>query len=497
MRAFILVMLLLASVASAADQPQWGQKHSRNMISGETGLPATVDPESGRNVKWVADLGTETWSTPVVAAGRVLIGTNNEEPRDPRHKGDRGVLMCFNEADGSFCWQLLAPKLADDRYKDWPRAGMVSPATVEGDRVYMVSNRGEVICLDIDGMADGNDGPYLDEARHAVPAGEEPIPTADKDGDILWLYDVPKEVGVYPHDAAHSSILVHGRFLYVNTSSGLHGTHKAVRVPDAPSLIVVDKTTGRLVAQEAEGIGHRIFHSTWSSPALGRVNGKELVFFCGGDGVCYAFEPVTSAAADGQVQKLKLVWRFDCDPTAPKENIHDYIRNREESPSNIKSMPVFYKDRIYVTVGGDIWWGKEKAWLQCIDATKTGDVTNGALLWSYPVQRHCCSTPSIWNGLAFVADCDRLVHCVDAETGEPYWSHQCDGDMWASTLVADGKVYIGTRRRGFWIFAADKQKQLLCSVKLDSPIVGSAVAANGTLYVATMKKLYAFEKDAR
>jgi outer membrane protein assembly factor BamB len=467
------------------------------MISAETGLPAAVDRESGRNVKWVANLGSQTWSTPVVAAGRVLIGTNNEAPRDPRHKGDRGVLMCFNEADGSFCWQLLAPKLADDRYKDWPRAGMVSPATVEGDRVYMVSNRGEVMCLDIDGMADGNDGPYRDEARHAVPPGDEPIETTGEYGDILWLYDVPKELGIFPHDSAHSSILVHGRFLYINTSSGLHGTHKAVRVPDAPSLIVVDKTTGRLVAQEDEGIGHRIFHSTWSSPALGRVNGKELVFFCGGDGVCYAFEPVTSVPDDGKVQKLELIWRFDCDPTAPKENIHDYIRNREESPSNIKSMPVFYKDRLYVTVGGDIWWGKEEAWLQCIDATRTGDVTNGALLWSYPVERHCCSTPSIWNGLAFVADCGRKVHCVDAETGRAYWTHECDGEIWASTLAADGKVYIGTRRRGFYIFAADKEKKVLCATDLDSPMAGSPMAANGTLFVATMKKLYAFATEAK
>ena len=495
-RNIALVLLIAATVASAAigaDRPQWGQRHSRNMISPEVGLPATIDIESGQAVKWVAPLGTQTWSTPVVSGGCILIGTNNDRPRDPRHKGDRGVLMCFNEKDGSFRWQVVAPKLSDDRYKDWPHVGMCSPATVEGDRVYMVSNRGEVMCLDLDGMADGNDGPFRDEARHAVPPGDEPVEAAGTDGDILWLYDVPAELGIYPHDSAHCSILIHGRFLYVNTSSGLHGSHKAVRVPDAPSLIVIDKITGRLVAREEEGIGHRIFHSTWSSPALGKVNGRTLVFFCGGDGVCYAFEPVRDLPPEGEAAKLKLVWRFDCDPTAPKENIHDYIRNRQESPSNIKSMPVFYKNRIYVTVGGDIWWGKEKAWLQCIDATGTGDVTETALLWSYPVERHCCSTPSIWKGLAFVADCGRNVHCVDAETGKPYWTHECGGEMWASTLAADGKVYIGTRRGQFYIFAADKEKKVLCETRLDSPINGSATAANGTLYVATMKKLYAFQ----
>ena len=493
----LLMILAVATAGQAADSPQWGQQYSRNMVSDEVGLADSFDPEAGTNIKWVADLGTETWSTPVVANGKVLIGTNNGNPRDPRHTGDRGVLMCFNETNGSFCWQLLAPKLSDDRYKDWPGVGMVSPATIEGDRVYMMTNRGEVVCLDLDGLADGNDGPYRDEARHKVPADSTPLELTAHEADIIWLFDIPAEVGVYPHDAAHSSILIHGDFLYANTSSGLHGSHKAVRVPEAPSLIVLDKETGRLVARENEGIGHKIFHSTWSSPALARMRDKELVLFCGGNGVCYAFEPVTSAPAAGGVANLRTVWLFDCDPNAPKENIHEYIRNRKESPSNVKSMPVFYKDRVYITVGGDIWWGKEQAWLKCVDATRTGDITNDGQLWSYPVERHCCSTPSIWNGLAFVADCGRNVHCVDAETGKPYWTHECKGEIWASTLVADGKVYVGTRRRDFWVLAAEKEKRIISEVRLDSPTVGTAVAADGVLYVTTMKKLYAISENRR
>ena len=488
----VIVSLFMAAVACGEDRPQWGERFSRNMISPEKNLPATIDPADAQGVKWVAKLGTQTWSTPVISGGKVLIGTNNDEPRDSRHKGDRGVLMCLNEADGSLCWQLVVPKLAPALYRDWPGTGMCSPATVEGDRVYTVTNLGEVVCLDLDGQADGNDGPYMDEGRHMTPRDGEPMEVAQTDADIIWLFDMLAETGVHQHDSAHSSILPYGDFLYVNTSNGLDDRHEMIPAPEAPSLIALDKATGQIVARESEGIGRRIFHSTWSSPVLGEVNGKTLVFFCGGDGICYAFEPVTSAPPKGTVPKLKRVWRFDCDPTAPKENIHRRMPNRQESPSNIKSMPVFYKNRLYVTVGGDIWWGKEKAWLQCIDVTGTGDVTKSALLWSYPVVEHCCSTPSIWEGLAFVADCGRYVHCVDAETGKPYWTHDCEGEIWASTLVADGKVYIGTRRGQLWVFAAGKEKQVLCSVRLDSPMDASPVAANGTLYITTMKSLYAF-----
>jgi hypothetical protein len=92
------------------------------------------------------------------------------------------------------------------------------------------------------------------------------------------------------------------------------------------------------------------------------VNGHKRIFFCGGDGVVYGFEPLqTMPPVETQnLASLRRVWRFDPDPTSPKDNVHQYFGNRRQSPSNIKSMPVFYKNRVYVTVGGDIWWGKNQ-----------------------------------------------------------------------------------------------------------------------------------------
>jgi len=484
--------LIAISAVYADDQPQWGQRYSRNMVSDETGLPGSFDPETGKNIKWIANLGTETYSTPVVSGSRVLIGTNNNIPRDPRHKGDRGVLLCLDEKDGSLCWQLIVPKLIPDLYRDWPRSGICSPATVEGDKVYIVSNRGEVMCLDLNGLANGNDGPYKDEARHMTPPKAEPLELSKTDADIIWLYDIRNSSGVHQHDSAHSSILLHGQYLYVNTSNGINDQHKFIPAPDAPSLIVLDKRTGRIVAQDNEQIGDRIFHCTWSSPALGSVNGSPLVFFCGGDGICYTYDALKPTSQMQQLQKIKNIWKYDCDPDSPKENVHRFMRNRNKSPSNIKSMPVFHDGRLYITHGGDIWWGKEQAWLKCVDAT------NSHQLWSYELSKgHCCSTPSVYDGMVFVADCGGYIHCVDAKTGKAYWTHDTGDEIWASTLVADGKVYIGTRRRNFWVFAADRNKKVISSIKLDSPMHGSPVAANGVLYIATMKKLYAVKQLAK
>jgi len=491
---WILCLVLFPSPAWTEDQPQWGQRYTRNMVSDEKGLPGAIDLETGENVKWTAPLGDNAYGCATIGSGKVLIGANNEEPRDPRHQGDRSVLLCLDEKDGRLLWQLVVPRLQEYLYLDWPEIGMSSPPTIEGDRVYTLTNRFEVVCLDLDGQADGNDGPYQDEGRHMALPGDAVMDVTDIDADIVWLLDMKEEpIAMAPHDASHSSILLDGRYLYINTCNGIEYTNLAIRRPDAPSLIVVDKETGRLVATDGENIGPKIYHSTWSSPSLGVVDGRKLIFFGGGDGVCYAFEALDPSANSETVQILKRVWRFDCDPDAPKEDIYKYAGNRTESPSNILGMPVFHNNRIYVAAGGDVWWGKREAWIKCIDATGSGDITGSGERWSYPVSRHCSGTPAIADNLLFITDCGGYLHCLDAESGKPYWTRKLGGEFWGSPLIADGKVYAGSRRRELWIFAAKKREQELAHVKLDAPIGSTPVAANGVLYVTTMKTLYAFE----
>jgi outer membrane protein assembly factor BamB len=65
------------------------------------------------------------------------------------------------------------------------------------------------------------------------------------------------------------------------------------------------------------------------------------------------------------------------------------------------------------------------------------------------------------------------------------------GELWASAFLADGKVFVGTRRGDFWVFAASREKKLLSTVELGAPLSATATAANGTLYVSTMTHLYA------
>ena len=153
-------------------------------------------------MRWTARLGNASYGTPVVAGGRVLVGTNNDQPRDGRLQGDRGVLMCFDEKTGCFLWQLCLPKNTKIKWSDWHYIGITSPPTVEGDRAYLVSNRGEVLCLDVHGQAGGNRGPFTAEGRLMADEGQPPLEPGPAAADILWLYDLPARLSVTPHNGA-------------------------------------------------------------------------------------------------------------------------------------------------------------------------------------------------------------------------------------------------------------------------------------------------------
>jgi outer membrane protein assembly factor BamB len=160
-------------------------------------------------------------------------------------------------------------------------------------------------------------------------------------------------------------------------------------------------------------------------------------------------------------------------------------------------MPVVQDDTLFVAGGGDWFWGKNSAWLKWIALKGSGDVTATAHIRSAPLGRHTMATPAVHNGLVFATDSQRNVHCIDATTGAPVWTQELGGEIWASTLIADGKVYVGTRRGDFWVLAESREKQVLSKVELGAPISATAVAANGTLYVSTGTHLYAVQTSSR
>jgi outer membrane protein assembly factor BamB len=452
--------------AGVGDWPMWGGSPDRNMVSDATGLPASWDVKTKANVKWVAQLGSQSYGNVSVGSGMVFVGTNNELLRDPKQPGDRGVFMAFRESDGEFMWQMTHEKLSSGRANDWPFQGIASSPLVEGDRVYYVSNRAELMCMDVQGFHDKeNDGPYTEEKL-----------TGEHDGDIVWKFDMMEEVGTFPHNLANSSPVVFGDLIYVSTSNGQDESHVNIPSPRAPAIIAVNKKTGKL-AWEDNSVNDKILHGQWSSPTVGNIGGVDQLVHAQGDGWIRGYEALTG----------KKLWEFD---TNPKDSVWPKTRNE------VISTPVIYDNVVYIANGQDPEHGEGVGHAYAIDATKRGDITESGRIWHFDKIRRTISTPAIADGLIYWPDFSGFVHCLDLKTGQEYWSHDMFAAIWGSPMFVDGRIYLGDEDGDVVILQPGKTLKVLGEMNMGSSVYSTPVPANGVLYISNRNQLFALKTGA-
>jgi outer membrane protein assembly factor BamB len=421
------------------------------------GLPESWDVETRRNLRWNTPLGSHTYGSPVVSGGKVFIGTNNDGKRDPSIQGDKGVLLALSEADGRFLWQAVTDKLATEH--DWPQIGVCSSPLVEGDRLFYVSNRGELVALDTEGFLDKeNDGPFREETATS--------PTA---ADILWKLDMKGQLGVAPRFATANSPVSYGDLLFINTSNGVNREGKPA-APRAPSFLAVDKRTGKVAWSDASP-GEAILAGQWSSPTVGVVGGAPQVVFGGGDGWLYAFHALTG----------EPLWRFDANAEAgPNPAARGYF----------VATPVFFEDKVLVGIGRDPQDGAGPGRFWVLDATKRGDITRAGTVWRYDKLGRTLSTAAVADGLIYIADFGGILHCIDLKTGQSLWTHDMYAAVWGSPLVADGRVYLVDEDGDVEILRAGRKREILGSINLGETAYSTPVPANGALLIATSSQLF-------
>lgn len=502
----------------AKDWPQWGGSPERNNVPKTGPLPTKFDVKTGQNIRWSSPLGSETYGNPVVANNKVYVGTNNGSGYIKRYPAtvDLGVLVCFDEKDGKFLWQHSSEKLPTGRVHDWPNQGICCAPLIDGDRLWYVSSRGEVVCLDTEGFLDGeNDG-----------FNKEPNENKDE-ADVVWKLDMMSQLNVSQHNMCSCSVTCVGDLLFVNTSNGVDDGHLTVPEEKAPSFICMNRLTGSVLWTDNTP-GANILHGQWSSPASAVLGGQEQVIFGGGDGWLYSFDPA------GDNGKAKMLWKFDANPKDSVYKLNGATRN------HIIATPVIYDGLVYVAVGEDPEHGEGGGHLWCIDPTKRGDVSptlvynskdmtktiapkrkqalvaadgdverdnkNSAVVWHYvgsdakefeTTMHRTCGTVTIKDNLLFVADFSGMLHCLNAKTGEAHWTHDMLAASWASPLVADGKIYIGDEDGDISIFELSATKKLIAEINLGSALYTTPIAANETIYIANRNRIFAIQEGTK
>jgi outer membrane protein assembly factor BamB len=473
-----------AAATPSGDHIMFGGTPGRNFVNP---LPLSVSHEFpkegkvnvlGNRVKWRETVGSRAYGGPIVANGRIFVGTNNENPRNKRDRGkptddnpegvliDKGVLMCFEEKTGKFLWQMVHDKMESGQVNDWPREGVCATPIVDGDRLYYCSNRCEVVCLDVNGFANGNDGFQKEQYNTAT------------DGDVIWSYDMYKELKVFPHNMTDCSPLIIGDLIFIITANGVDDDHINIPFPESPSFICLNKKSGKLIWKSSLP-GKSIMHGQWANPTYFEHGGKGQVIFPGGDGWLYSLEPETG----------KVIWKFDGNPKDAK-----YELGGKGAKSDFVGTPVVYNNRIFIGTGQDPEHFDGVAHFYCIDPTKQGDISptlvddatkdpptskpnpNSGQIWHYGgddprpfVKRdilfgRTMSSACVIDDVLYIGDVAGYVQCLDAKTGKKFWQWDTKSAIWGSCYYVDGKIIVANEDGDMYIFKHEKTHEVMDEV---------------------------------
>lgn len=472
----LLGLVSLMARVLAVDWPMLGRDATRNPVSPESNPPVDWDLDSGKNLRWRAHLGSVTFSDPVVASGLVWIGSNNWRPWRRPATNEAATLLGFRASDGRGLVDYEMPPLKGPLYR-LAVVGLNGSPMIEGDRMWFVTARAEVVAWDL--------GPLHRET--GAPAE-------------LWKRDLIGEFGVYPRmtfmsDGKLCSIPASFRNrLYVVTANGAspHTWPPVVPAPQAPSLICFEKDTGQVVWTD-NSPGTNVIAGQWGSPLVAEIGGRGQVITPQGDGWVRSFDADTGA----------LLWKLDINPkTLPRPMDRNHFLNT----------PVLYEGRVYVAGGQDMEMGEGPGRLWCLDPTRHGDISpelrsddgtivsnpNSGVLWHYEGLGRSRSNVAVKDGLLIAAGLDGVVHCLDAMTGQPWWRYSTRAWVYASPLVVDGTVYVGNEDGDVHVLALARDLRVIARHQLHGPIYSSPVYANGVLYLATNEHLNAIasEEDA-
>lgn len=228
-----------------------------------------------------------------------------------------------------------------------------------------------------------------------------------------------------------------------------------------PKVIALDKATGKqrwAFARESEAKNKFSF----STPLLIEIAGQQQLI-TPGSGVVNALNP----------QDGSEIWHF---------NYGDGY--------SVVPRPVFAHGLIYLSTG----YNKPAVLAIKADASNKGDVTATHLAWR--IEKAAPHNPSmavLGDEIYFVAD-NGILTCADAKTGDVHYSERCTGPIWASLLVADGKLYLQDKKGVGFVIKPGKTYEVLAQNDLAERSLASYAIVGSDLLIRTEGNLYRVKK---
>ena len=341
-------------------------------------------------------------------------------------------LVCIDAVTGKILWgKAVRGAKAHTNEKNSLAS---STPTADGERVYLV---------------------FWDGKNQSLTAW-------DYDGKQLWDQDLGGFIS--QHGPGLSPIVVGDKVIVNVDQDGL------------AEVKAFDAKTGALAWTKSR----TAYRASYTTPFVRERDGKTEVIVSSTAGIT-AYDPKDGAAM------WNWTWVWKADPNAPA--LKGKAKGGPGGPLRHVAGPILH-DGLIFAVSGD---GGGDRHMVAIKADNSGDVTDTALVWEK--KRGTSYVPMVLargEHLFWVTDKENLAVCVEAKTGKEVWNVRLGGRaaVTASPVMIDGKIYSVCEDGTVYVFAAEKEFDLLAKNELKEAVYASPAIADGRLYIRGTSHLF-------
>lgn len=433
-----VIALAMSEGVSAQNWPQFRGEAARGIAEGQD-LPISWDVESGKNIRWAADIPGMGHSSPVIWQDRVFLTTAVADELPNLVLGDEGGIDLVSDS-AEHSWRLYCLDKSKGETRWFKEAFRGAPSAQRHVKASWT-----------------NSSPVTDGRFVAAIFGAEGLVVFDLDGNELWR----KDLGVLDPG------------LFGDPSSQWGYSSSPVILEDL-LIVQVDRHADSFVAAYDLKTGNEAWKvernekPIWATPTLHITPERSQVVVAGGD-FDRGLDPRTG----------KELWRF----------ARDY---------EVKTTTPLVASGLIVLSGG--YRGKP---LFAIREGASGDVSlaegetsNEGVAWVSDPGGPYTSTPIIIDDVVYFARNTGILTALDLSTGELVFRHRLGGNFSASPVASDGKIFFASEEGTVSVVAAKREADVLASNDMGAPCMASPAISDKTLYVRAGSRLYAIGKTA-
>lgn len=292
--------------------------------------------------------------------------------------------------------------------------------------------------------------PYVEKGRVYVHFGAYGTACLDTEsGKTIWQR---RDFVSDDFRGPASSPIVHDGKLFVNFDG-----------VDFQFVVALDKTTGKTVWRKKRTIDYGTNNGdrkkAYGTPTIIKVNGREQLVSPA------AVETISYDPKDGSE-----LWRI------------------RHGGMNVGARPLFAHGMVYISAGS-----RDKS-LVAVKPDGKGDVTSTHIVWGKGRSVPKRASQIIVGDLFFMMADNGAASCLNAKTGEVYWTKRIQGAYWASPVYADGKIYCFSKEGKVPVFKAARKFELLATNQFDSGFNASPAFIGNAMILRTFTHLYRIEK---